>query len=50
MDIKADIKIKEEYSPRKKNTKTPAECSVIKPATNSDSHFFLLCPVKKHNL
>jgi hypothetical protein len=27
----------EEYSPRKKNTKGTEECSVKKPATNSDS-------------
>jgi hypothetical protein len=27
----------EEYSPKKKNTKGTEECSVKKPATNSDS-------------
>jgi len=37
MDIKADIKISEEYSPKKKKTNILAPCSVINPATNSDS-------------
>ena len=35
--IKADIKISEEYSPKKKKTNILAPCSVINPATNSDS-------------
>lgn len=32
----------EEYSAKKKKTKGTLECSVKKPATNSDSYFYLL--------
>jgi hypothetical protein len=32
----------EEYSPKKKNTNGTELCSVKKPATNSDSLFFIL--------
>jgi len=35
--LKVDINTIEQYSPRKKNTKMILECSVKKPATNSDS-------------
>jgi hypothetical protein len=35
--LKVDISTIEQYSPRKKNTKMMLECSVKKPATNSDS-------------
>lgn len=37
MAVKVEIKIMLEYSAKKKNTKITAECSVINPATNSDS-------------
>lgn len=35
--VKVDIRTIDEYSPKKKNTKITLECSVKKPATNSDS-------------
>lgn len=35
--VKVDIRIMLEYSAKKKKTKITAECSVINPATNSDS-------------
>lgn len=37
MLTKVDIKIIEAYSPKKNITKGTLECSVKKPATNSDS-------------
>lgn len=38
--MKADINISEEYSPKKKKTNMLAPCSVINPATNSDSNLY----------
>jgi hypothetical protein len=35
--VKVDINTIEQYSPRKKKTNIIEECSVKKPATNSDS-------------
>jgi len=37
MAVKVDISTILQYSPKKKNTKIIPECSVKKPATNSDS-------------
>jgi len=35
--MKLDININDEYSPKKKKTNIDAPCSVMNPATNSDS-------------
>ena len=40
----------EEYSPRKKNTNGTDECSVKKPATNSDSKTKIPLPRKKRKV
>src|SRR5437868_12529435 len=37
--VNADIRTIQEYSARKKKTKTAEACSVMKPLTNSDSIF-----------